>query len=180
MGYNQNTVKIIGNQEAFMLTFEEKLAIITSFPALERKDVSLGRVNFHYNDSILDKKIVVYHLHPNGNGYVYAEHIPHTSTDDKGFVNIRDFATDELRALIQASIASLSGNGASTAVDAVIPELEAEGILEERWTDAEGQLLVLLLEDDLWNVYTGANLEMAFETYKEAKQYLQEEGFSLS
>ena len=29
-----------------MLTFEEKLAIIESFPELERKDVSLGRVNF--------------------------------------------------------------------------------------------------------------------------------------
>jgi hypothetical protein len=161
-----------------MLTFEEKLAIITTFPVLERKDVSLGRINFHYNASILEKKIVVYHLHPNGNGYVYAEHVPHTATDEKGFVNIRDYSADKLQALIQASIASLSDTSAP--VDAVIPELEAEGILEEHWTDAEGQLLVLLLEDDLWNIYTGSNLEMAFETYKEAKQYLQEEGFSLS
>jgi hypothetical protein len=180
MGYNQNTVRIIGIKEALMLTFEEKLAIITTFPELERKDVSLGRVNFHYDASILDKKILVYHLHPNGNGYIYAEHVPHTATDNKGFVNIRDFSADELQALIQASIVSLSNHEASAPLDPVIPELEAEGILEERWTDAEGQLLVLLLEDDLWNVYTGSNLEMAFETYKEAKQYLQEEGFSLS
>jgi hypothetical protein len=180
MGYNQNTVKITGNKETLMLTFEEKLAVITtSFPALQRKDVSLGRVNFHYEASIFDKKIVVYHLHPNGNGYVYAEHASQIATDDKGFVNIRDYSAHELEALIQASITSLSGDG-TPALQEVFPELEAEGILEEHWTDAEGQLLVLLLEDDLWNIYTGPNLEMAFETYKEAKQYLQEEGFSLS
>jgi hypothetical protein len=163
-----------------MLTFADKLAIITTFPALERKDVSLGRINFHYNASIFDKKIVVYHLHPNGNGYVYAEHVPDTATDDKGFVNIRDYSADALQSLIQASIASLSNHEAIAPLDAPIHELEAEGILEEHWTDAEGQLLVLLLEDDLWNIYTGPNLEMAFETYKEAKQYLQEEGFSLT
>jgi hypothetical protein len=180
MGYNQNTVKFTANQEACMLTYEEKLALITTFPVLERKDVSLSRINFHYNASIMDKKIVVYHLHPNGNGYVYAEHIPNTVTDDKGFINIRDFSADKLRDLIQASITSLSPNGTSAVEEADAPELEAEGILKEHWTDADGQLLVLLLEDDLWNVYTGPNLEMAFETYREAKQYLQEEGFSLS
>ena len=48
-----------------MLTFEEKLAIIESFPELERKNVSLGRVNFHFEGSIYEKKNVVYHLHPN-------------------------------------------------------------------------------------------------------------------
>ncbi|MGQ0517887.1 hypothetical protein ACT453_49800, partial [Bacillus sp. D-CC] len=55
-----------------MLTFEEKLSIIESFPELERKNVSLKRVNFHFEESRLDKKNVVYHLHPNGNGFVYA------------------------------------------------------------------------------------------------------------
>ncbi len=39
-----------------MLTFEEKLSIIESFPELERKNVSLKRVNFHFEESRLDKK----------------------------------------------------------------------------------------------------------------------------
>ncbi len=39
-----------------MLTFEEKLAIIESFQELKRHDVSLGRVNFHYEDSVMEKK----------------------------------------------------------------------------------------------------------------------------
>jgi hypothetical protein len=156
-----------------MLTFAEKLAVITSFSALLRKDVSMGRVNFHYEASLMEKKIVVYHLHPNGNGFVYAEHVPHTAVDDKGFVNIRDYSADELSNLIQASMASLSGSSSSYAAPVVVPA----AILEESWTDEEGQILVLVEEDELWNVYTGPNLEMAFETYSEAKKYLQEEGF---
>ena len=56
-----------------MLSFEEKLAIADSFPELERKNVSMKRVNYHYEESMFDKKTVVYHLHPNGNGFVYAD-----------------------------------------------------------------------------------------------------------
>lgn len=59
-----------------MLTFEEKLAIIESFPQLHKKPVSLGRFNFHFEESLHDKKIVVQNLHPNGNGFVYAGHLP--------------------------------------------------------------------------------------------------------
>lgn len=39
-----------------MFTFEEKLAIIESFPELTRKDVSLKRVNFHYEESVQEKR----------------------------------------------------------------------------------------------------------------------------
>ena len=39
-----------------MLTFEEKLSIIESFPELEKKNVSLKRVNFHFEESRLDKR----------------------------------------------------------------------------------------------------------------------------
>jgi hypothetical protein len=164
-----------------MLTFEEKLAVITTFTDLQKKDVSMGRVNFHYEASIVDKKIVVYHLHPNGNGFVYAEHIPHISTDDKGFVNIREFTADELRSIIQASIQSLSNGALPSTVSQASPELPQETILSsESWSDDDGQILTLVEEDELWNVYTGSNLEMAFETYSEAKQYLKEEGFRRS
>ena len=54
-----------------MLTFEEKTAIIESFPELTKKDVSLKRVNYHFEGSLYDKKTVIYHLHPNGNGFVF-------------------------------------------------------------------------------------------------------------
>lgn len=39
-----------------MLTFEEKLTIIESFPELTRNDISLGRVNFHFEESVKDKR----------------------------------------------------------------------------------------------------------------------------
>ena len=83
-----------------MLTFEEKLSIIETFPELQRKDVSLGRVNFHYLESVQEKKIVVQHLHPNGNGFVYAGHMRKKETDRKGFINIRDYTEEELKDLI--------------------------------------------------------------------------------
>jgi hypothetical protein len=152
-----------------MLTFEEKRAIIASFPQLQPKSVSMGRINFHYEESAFDKKIVVYHLHPNGNGFVYAGRIKGVETDDKDLINIRDYDEAALQAVIQASIRSLSQT--SETPQPSIPK-------EERWKDDEGQILVLVHEDDLWNVYTGVNLEMAFEAYEEAEDYLHEEGFT--
>lgn len=153
-----------------MLTFEEKLAIIESFPELERKNVSLGRVNFHFEGSIYEKKNVVYHLHPNGNGFVYAELLGGYDMDPKGMVNIRDFTADELRKVIQQSILSLSPN--TTEEEAIIENNE-----EERWINSENHTLILLNEDDMWNVYAGLNLDGTFLSYNEATQYLEEEGF---
>ncbi|WP_407271397.1 hypothetical protein [Radiobacillus sp. PE A8.2] len=144
-----------------MLTFEEKLAIIESFPELQRKEVSLGRVNFHYQESIYDKVTVVYHLHPNGNGYVYAEMIEEKySIDDKGMVNIRDFTEEQLRKVIAESIASLS-----------------EDNFEEDWINADQQILTIFHDFDLWNVYAGDMLDGTFPTYSGAASYLEQEGF---
>ncbi|MEJ8545061.1 hypothetical protein [Brevibacillus borstelensis] len=157
-----------------MLTFEEKLAIIESFPELHKKKVSLGRFNFHYEQSLHDKKIVVQNLHPNGNGFVYAGHLPKKATDPKGMVNIRDYSADELRAIIRASIDYLSCKPE--------PKADKESAAEqtrETWVGPNGQTLLLVQEDELWNVYAGANLEEAFESYKEANRYLLEEGFKL-
>ena len=163
-----------------MLSFEEKLEICSSFPGLTRKDVSLGRVNFHYEDSVYEKKTVVYHLHPNGNGFVYAAQIPGAEADDKGFVNIRDSSAEELRELIRASIRSLSGDGeAADSSEDVTGEAPDDGSEPEkqRWTGPEGHVLTLHYENELWFVYSGENLESAFETLEEAEEYLREEGF---
>jgi len=153
-----------------MLTFEEKIAIIETFPELERKNVSLGRVNFHFEGSIYEKKNVVYHLHPNGNGFVYAEFLSGYDMDPKGMVNIRDFSAEELKTIITQSIQSLSPN--TDAESAII-----EGNEEERWINSENHTLILVNEDDMWNVYAGLNLDGTFLSYNEAKQYLEEEGF---
>lgn len=91
-----------------MLTFEQKLAILDSYPQLERRNVSLGRVNYHFEESRHDKKTVASHLHPNGNGFVYAGLLRGYESDDKGLVNIRDYSEAELRELVDASITSLS------------------------------------------------------------------------
>jgi len=158
-----------------MLSFEEKLAIADSFPELQRKEVSLGRVNFHYDQSVTDKKTVVYHLHPNGNGYVYAGELQDVRSDDKGLVNIRDLTAEELRSLIERSIRSLSGSGAGAS--ASIGQAK-----EERWNNGKGQTLELKFEDEdqMWYIYSGLNLDATFDTYAEAKEYLEDEGFERS
>lgn len=154
-----------------MLTFTEKLAIIESFPQLQRKDVSLGRVNFHFEDSVYDKKIVVQHLHPNGNGFVFAGHLSAKDKDKKGLVNIRDYSEEDLRDLLNKSIAYLSEFQEE-------PEIENEfADLEGVWAGPNQQELNLLQEDLLWNVYAGQNLEECFESPIEATRYLMEEGF---
>lgn len=165
-----------------MLTFEQKLEILKSFPELEQRNVSLGRVNFHYEGSAYDKKTVVYHLHPNGNGYVYAGLLDGYKTDDKGWVNIREMAEPELRQLVRESIDALSvredDSCASRPATTEAPprSTSAGGV----WTNAKGEKLTLKYEDDLWYIYSGLSLEMAFETREEAGEYLAEEGFSPS
>jgi hypothetical protein len=155
-----------------MLTFEEKLAIIETFPELERVNVSLGRVNFQFQESISDKKNVVYHLHPNGNGFVYAGKITGYKTDEKGMANIRDFTAEDLRNLIRDSIKSLSAVETPVFESAIIGDNQ-----EERWVNEENQQLLLVNEDEIWNIYFGLNLEETFATYEEAEIFLVEEGF---
>jgi hypothetical protein len=157
-----------------MLSFEEKLKVIESFPQLERKDVSLRRVNFHYVESGSEKKNVVYHLHPNGNGFVYADKLKEYDTDNKGMVNIRDFSEAELREIIRKSIQSLVPN---TIEEKTIAK---ESVEEEEWIDSENNALLLLQEEGFWNTYAGVNLENSFSSYEEACEYLKEEGFEKS
>jgi len=156
-----------------MLTFNEKLTIIESFPELERKNVSLGRVNFQFPNSISDKKNIVYHLHPNGNGFVYAGHLDNYNPDEKGMVNIRDFSADQLRQLIKEAIHALTPLKEDTAESAIIGDSS-----EERWIDNDNNMLILINEMGAWNIYFGLNLDATFNTYEAAKAFLLEEGFT--
>jgi len=148
-----------------MLTFEEKEVIIQEFSELTRKEVSMKRVNYHYENSLYEKTTVVYHLHPNGNGFVYVGDLPQYKADEKGYVNIREASASELKQIIQDSINYLA------------TEEEVEEEIEEVWKNKENSKLTLLQEDTLWNIYHGYNLEESFGSYEEAKTYLLEEGF---
>ncbi|MBB6637739.1 hypothetical protein [Cohnella thailandensis] len=162
-----------------MLSFEEKLAIADSFAELARKDVSMGRVNYHYEGSAFEKKTVVYHLHRNGNGFVYVGRLREFDgkADDKGMVSIRDYGAEEFRELVAKSIASLSLGGEAAAST-------AKPSKEERWINDKKQTLELKLEDEeeglggMWYVYAGLNLDGVFDSYREAVEYLEEEGFT--
>jgi len=167
-----------------MLSFEEKLAIMQSFPELERRDVSLGRVNFHYDGSLSDKKNVGYHFHPNGNGYIYAAGVDGVETDGKGFVNVRDYGAEQLRQLVEQAIRSLGGASAggttSAAKAAAGTAQDSAGANGEKWRNPDGDELSLQFEDDTWYLFAGLNLEMAFETREEAEEYLADEGFVIA
>ncbi|NQX58461.1 hypothetical protein [Paenibacillus qinlingensis] len=156
-----------------MLSLDEKLAIAASFPELARKDVSLGRINFHYLESDYEKTTVLYHLHPNGNGFVYAEYIPGCTVDAKGLINIRDYSEDELREIIAKSIQSLTRSGSPK----ISKVEEVQNPQEEIWVDEDGNTLSVTFVEDLWYIYAGENLDCAFETYEEVQEYLEEEGF---
>jgi hypothetical protein len=165
-----------------MLNVEQKLEVLQSYPQLQRKDVSLGRVNFHYEDSAYDKKIVAFHIHPNGNGYIYAGLLPNYETDDKGFVNIRDYSEADLRTLLDETIKAMSYN--PNEVESKEPEpaktaptLAATSTGGGTWINEDGHTLTLKYEDDMWYVYSGLNLDMAFESRSEAGEYLKDEGF---
>lgn len=151
-----------------MLTFEEKQAIIESFPELAKKEVSMKRLNYHYKDSLYDKTVVVYHLHPKGNGFVYVGDLPEYQADKKGLVNIREATDEELRKIIADSIQYLSEE---------IVEREEIHTTEFEWRNEEGQTLILANEDMLWNIYAGLNLVDSFGSKADAETYLKEEGF---
>ncbi|MHA6259912.1 hypothetical protein ACXYMX_08340 [Sporosarcina sp. CAU 1771] len=151
-----------------MLTFEEKQAIIESFPELKRKEVSMKRVNYHYEESLFDKTVVIQHLHPNGNGFVYLADVPGYDPDERGLVNIREATEEELRKVIADSIMGLSEEEVE----------EVDQPVEEKWVSREGIELVLIEEEGgFWNLYHGLNLEETFGEYYQAKGYLVEEQF---
>lgn len=168
-----------------MLTFEQKLDVLQSYPQLQRKNVSLGRVNFHFEESTVEKKIVAFHIHPNGNGFVYAGLLDEYETDDKGFVNIRDYSEEQLRTLLDATMKAMSSQPkpvnevVETNTPSVIP-FSSGSSAGGQWMNDEGHTLILKYEDDMWCLYAGNNLDMAFESRREADDYLREEGFKPS
>lgn len=148
-----------------MLSFEQKSAIIESFPQLSKKPISMNRVNYHYEESLYDKTIVVEKLHPNGNGFVYIGDLEKYKdvANEKGLVNIRDFDEHSLREIVKDAIQYLSE-------DHDVP-------IEETWISKDGIELQLVHYKRDWNIYYQNNLEESFGTREAAVAYLREDGF---
>lgn len=148
-----------------MLPFEQKSAIIESFPQLSKKPISMNRVNYHYEESLYDKTIVVEKLHPNGNGFVYIGDLEKYKdvANEKGLVNIRDFDEHSLREIVKDAIQYLSE-------DRDVP-------IEETWISKDGIELQLVHYKRDWNIYYQNNLEESFGTREAAVAYLREDGF---
>ncbi len=149
-----------------MLTFEQKQAIIESFPELTKKEISLKRLNYHFEDSLYEKTIVVEKLHPNGNGFVYVGDLLKYEklANDKGLVNIRDFDETQLKEIIRDAIEYLSE--------------EVDVLIEEEWISKSGTVLKIVHDQRNWDIYYQNNLEETFGTREAAVEYLTEEGFT--
>ena len=152
-----------------MLTFEQKQAIIESFPQLTKKEISLKRLNYHFEGSLFEKSIVVEKLHPNGNGFVFVGDLLkyEQEVNDKGLVNIRDYNETQLREILEAAIQYLG------------EEIDDSPIIEN-WISREGTKLELEFNNRSWNIYHQGNLEETFGTREDAVAYLREEGFRQS
>lgn len=150
-----------------MLTFEQKQEIIESFPQLTKKEISLKRVNYHFEASLYEKTVVVEKLHPNGNGFVFVGDLLKYAEEagDNGLVNIRDYSEEALREIVRDAINYLA-------------EEEVEELpIVETWTSRDGTTLELEFNDRSWNIYHQGNLEESFGTREDAVAYLREEGF---
>lgn len=148
-----------------MLSFEQKQKVIETFPELTKKEISLNRLNYHFEESLHEKTIVVEKLHPNGNGFVYIGDLLkyENEANDKGLVNIRDYDEEKLREILSDAIEYLSE--------------DPEQPIIEQWASRDGSEIELVYEKRSWNVYYQQNLEESFGTKESAVSYLKEEGF---
>lgn len=151
-----------------MLTFEQKEAILDRYAELTKQPVSLKRLNYHYKASEQAKTIIVRHLHPNGNIWIYAPFLTMDETDEKGYVNGRDYTKAQLIEAIEAAIDELQKDESGFKAD-----------YKEIWENTRlHQTLILAHEKDMWQVLTDdGKVEMAFYAKSAAESYLDDEGF---
>ena len=90
------------------LSFEEKKAIFDDYEELTAVPVSMNRINYHFNASAVDHKIVVRFLHPNGNAFIYAGYLPKEETD-KGYISVLESDEGTIRFLPEKNRRRLCG-----------------------------------------------------------------------
>ncbi|PDR00508.1 hypothetical protein A0I97_07230 [Listeria monocytogenes] len=143
-----------------------KKALIESINGFELHEISMGRINVHYPASKRDKKIIVKHLHPNGNAFVYAPFLEVEPLDKQGYVNVKDYSENEIRVLLLEAKEFMDSD----------EDGYKEG-LTKIYQDNSGEKLSLVYENKMWVIYTGENLEAVFPTLESAEGYLLDEGF---
>lgn len=149
-----------------MLSFEEKKAVFDEFAELTAVPVSLNRVNYHFEESAVEKTIVVRFLHPNGNAFVYAGYLPEEMTN-KGYISVIDATEDELRELVEKAINHLKKT-----------ENGYEEGYQENWTDQYGENLILQYDHPMWVIYVkNGQVEGVFKSKVAAEGYLMDENF---
>ena len=90
-------------------------------------------------------------------------------TNDKGMVNIRDFTEKALRSTIRKSILP----------SFLSKRIQRMSQKKKLWINENTVTLTILKEGEIWNVYAEDNiLDGTFNSYRQATQYLDEEGFS--
>lgn len=148
------------------LSFEEKKAIFDSYKELESVPVSMNRLNYHFKDSAVAKKIAVRFLHPNGNAFVYAAYLPKEETK-KGYISVLEEDEATIRQLVDQAIEYLKKT-----------EDGYEEGYSELWFDVMGEALRLRYENPLWAVVISTGqVEGVFKTKEAAEGYLMDEGF---
>lgn len=149
-----------------MLSFEEKKAVFDEFAELTAVPVSLNRLNYHFEESAVEKTIVVRFLHPNGNAFVYAGYLPEEMTN-KGYISVIDATEDELRELVEKAINHLKKT-----------ENGYEEGYQETWTDQYGENLILQYDHPMWVIYVeNGQVEGVFKSKEAAEGYLMDENF---
>lgn len=150
-----------------MLSFDEKKAIFDSFPELKSQEVSMNRLNYHFEESAIPKTTVVKFLHPkSANAFVYAGYLPKEATKD-GYISAIDATKEELIDLVEKSIEFLK-----------LTEDGYEDGYEENWHDERGDALVLRYSNYMWVVVMSSGaVEAVFKTKEQAEGYLMDEGF---
>lgn len=148
------------------LSFEEKKAIFDSYPELEAVPVSLNRLNYHFKGSAVEHKIVVRHLHPNGNAFIYAGYLPKEDTQ-KGYLSAYDEDEATIREWVEQAISYLKKT-----------EDGYEVGHSELWLNQRGETLYLNYDNPMWTItLDNGQVEAVFKSREQAEGYLMDEGF---
>ncbi len=99
-----------------MLSFEQKITIFRSFQELEEKPISNNKLNYIYPDSLQRGKMLSTQLQPSGNGYVIGKYMDEETihskgyiVDNRGWINIKEFSSEDLHEVISTAMTSMSG-----------------------------------------------------------------------
>ncbi|MCL6599818.1 MAG: hypothetical protein K6T81_13945 [Alicyclobacillus macrosporangiidus] len=96
-----------GGERTLMLSFEDKRAILRSFPELKEVPISNDRYNYELQNLTLRRRIVAREFSSTGNGYVWGAPESPYPPDVRGWINVKNFDQTELRQAVRYAINAL-------------------------------------------------------------------------